>query len=79
MFGDILSFTLTEEKRIFGRQFGKSICPNFLRWTPLLSHGWVLSLSGSGEPFCLHVTPDEEIRRAQVWRSFSRLGTFPKR
>lgn len=79
MFGDILSFTLTKGKRIFGRQFRKSIYLKFLRWTPPMSHGWILSLSGSGKPFCIHVTPDEEIGRAQVWCYFSRLRTFLKR
>lgn len=68
---DILSFTLTKLKRIYERQFRKSIYPNFLRWTPLMSHRWILNLSGSGEPFGIHVTPDEEIGRAQVWCYFS--------
>lgn len=67
MFGDILSFTLTKGKRIFGAQFGRSTYPNFLRRTPPMSHGWIPSLSGSGEPFCILVTPDGEIGRAQVW------------
>lgn len=35
MFGYILSFTLTKEKRTYGRQLRKSLAPKFLRLTSL--------------------------------------------
>lgn len=39
IFGDILFFTLTKEKRIYGGQFRKSLDSNFLRQTSLMGNG----------------------------------------